>query len=130
MFRDFPLESIHPHARKAAEAAHCAGEQGKYWPMHDTLFGNQEALEANDLSGYAGKLGLDVGRFTACVESGKFAAEVQRNLQDGQAAGVNGTPSFVLGKTNGAGPIDGEMIEGAQPIEMFRRALDQALAAK
>src|SRR5690349_18876426 len=64
VFRDFPLEQLHPHARKAAEAAHCAGEQGKYWEMHDLLFQNQQALGTDDLAGYAGRLGVDAATFS------------------------------------------------------------------
>ncbi len=130
VFRDFPLESIHPHAKKAAEAAHCAGEQGQYWPMHDTLFGSQEALEASDLRNYAARLGLDVPAFTTCVESGKYDATVQTNVAEGSAAGVDGTPAFVVGRTRNADPIDGVMIKGAQPIDEFRRAIERVLAGQ
>jgi protein-disulfide isomerase len=78
--RDFPLESIHKDALKAAEAAHCAGEQGKYWPMHDQLFANQNALGRDDLSADAGALGLDVQGIRRCLDSDKYAAKIRQDL--------------------------------------------------
>ncbi|MBI4641847.1 MAG: thioredoxin domain-containing protein, partial [Candidatus Tectomicrobia bacterium] len=71
IFRDLPLDQIYPHARKAAEAAHCAGDQGKYWEMHDLLFQNQQALQVEKLKGYAGNLDLDLTAFDDCLEKGK-----------------------------------------------------------
>src|SRR5262249_17984609 len=73
VFRDYPLAQMHPQARKAAEAAHCAGEQGKYWEMHDLLFQNQQALALPQLSEYARNLGLDGASFDACLQSEKYA---------------------------------------------------------
>ena len=73
VFRDFPLDQIHPNARKASEAARCAGEQGKYWDMHDLLFQNQQALAAEQLPTYADRLGLDRAAFGTCLNSGKYA---------------------------------------------------------
>ena len=82
--RDFPLESIHPLAFKAAEAAHCAGEQGKYWEMHSRLFENQRALSLKDLPQHAQALGLDAPKFQQCLESGKYASRIRKDLADGQ----------------------------------------------
>jgi len=126
-FRDFPLDRIHPNARKAAEAAHCAGDQGKYWEMHDLLFQNQQALEVDKLKTYASRLDLDSAAFATCVDTEKYKATVQKNLEDGVAAGVRGTPSFFVGKTRPNGTIQGVMISGARPTQDFRQAIDHLL---
>jgi protein-disulfide isomerase len=130
VFRDFPLDQIHPLARKAAEAAHCAGEQGKYWPMHDVLFQDSKALAVPQLGEHARKLGLDAAKFDECLSSGRHAARVEKGLSDGAAVGVQGTPTFVVGKTRPGDVVEGMLIRGAQPLDNFRRALDQALAEK
>ncbi len=93
--RDFPL-SQHPNARKAAEAAEAAREQGKYWEYIAVLFRNQSALGADKLKQYASELGLDRARFDASLDSGKFAEMVQRDVVDGHKLGVNGTPTFYV----------------------------------
>jgi len=128
--RDFPLEAIHPEAFKAAEAAHCGGDQGKYWEMHERLFANQRALAPGDLPGHAGSVGLDVAKFQQCLESGKHAARVRQNLADGQKAGVRGTPTFFLGVAEGGtGKVDVlRVIRGAQQFAAFKSAVDAALA--
>ena len=130
MFRDFPLDQIHPQARKAAEAVHCAGDQGKYWEMHDVLFGNQQALQPPKLSEHARALGLDGARFDQCLTSGTHAARVHQGLTDGQAAGVQGTPGFVVAKTTPGDTVEGTLVVGAQPVEVFRRLIDELLAEK
>jgi protein-disulfide isomerase len=132
VFRNFPIESIHPQAFKAAEAAQCAGEQGKYWEMHDRLFGNQSALAPADLPGHARALGLDVAKFEQCLESGQIAASIRQDQADGQKAGVRGTPSFFLGLTTPAGEAVRalRMIQGAQPYAAFKEAIDSLLAAQ
>ncbi len=127
VFRDFPLE-MHPQARKAAEAAHCAGEQGKYWEMHDALFQNQGALAPEQLAEHARTVGVDGATFDACLASGRHAPRVERGLADGAAAGVQGTPGFVVGKTTAGDVVEGTPIRGAQPLETFRRIIDRALA--
>lgn len=128
VFRDFPLDSLHPHARKAAEAAHCAGEQGKYWPAHDLLFGNQDALQIDRLKTYARKLQLkDPAAFDDCLTKGKYAAVVQKDHADGLTAGVTGTPAFFLGKTRDEDTIEGVLIVGARPLPVFREAIQSLL---
>ncbi len=127
VFRDFPLE-MHAQARKAAEAAHCAGEQGKYWEMHDVLFQNQRALTPPQLADHARLVGLDGATFDACLSSGRHAARVDRGLADGAAAGVQGTPGFVIGKTTSGDVVEGTPIRGAQPLERFRQIIDHLLA--
>jgi protein-disulfide isomerase len=129
-FRDFPLDQIHPHARKAAEAAHCAGDQGKYWEMHDLLFQNQKALEVEKLKAYAKTLNLDATAFNACLDGGKYGTKVEKNLKDGVTAGVRGTPAFFVGKTRPDDTIEGVMISGAHPFPVFRQAIDRLLQEK
>jgi protein-disulfide isomerase len=132
VFRNFPIESIHPQAFKAAEAAECAGEQGKYWEMHDRLFGNQSALAPADLPGHARALGLDGEKFEKCLESSQTAESIRQDLADAQKAGVRGTPSFFLGLTvpGGEGVKAVQMIQGAQPYAAFKEAIDGLLAAQ
>ena len=130
VFRDFPLAQIHPNARKASEAARCAGEQGKYWDMHDLLFQNQQALAAEQLPTYADRLALDRAAFGTCLNSGKYAAAVQKNFGDGAAAGVRGTPSFVIGRTRPDDTVEGLLLTGARPLADFRQEIDRLLSEK
>ncbi len=128
VFRDYPLDQLHPRARKAAEAAHCAGEQGKFWEMHDLLFQNAKALSPPQLVEHARAIGLDGPAFDECLASGRHAARVEQSLADGAAAGVRGTPAFVIGRTKpGSDVVDGTAVRGDQPLETFRRLIDQAL---
>ena len=99
-FRDFPL-SFHDKAMDAAMATRCANEQGKFWEMHDKLFVNQASWSSSSdfssvLSGYATSLGMDAGKFNACVAGSKYSNEIGRDMQDGQAAGISGTPGVFL----------------------------------
>lgn len=130
VFRDFPVESIHPLALKAAEGAHCAGEQGKYWEMHHRLLRNQMAIEAKLLPLHAQMLGLDVPKFQQCLDSGKYTAKVRESAAEGKKAGVRGTPWFFLGLT---GPDETKLrpatfVEGAQPYAVFKEAIDKLLS--
>jgi protein-disulfide isomerase len=127
VFRDYPLEELHSHARKAAEAAHCAGEQGKYWQMHDALFANQGALELPQLVEYGRSLGLDAPAFDICLSSGRNAVRVNRGLSEGAAAGVQGTPGFVIGRTKPGDIVEGTAIRGAQSLDTFRKIIEQLL---
>ena len=94
------------------------------------LFGNQQALQPPKLSEHARTLGLDGTRFDACLTSGKHAARVSQGLTDGLAAGVQGTPGFVVAKTKPGDIVEGALVVGAQPVEVFRRLIDQLLAEK
>jgi protein-disulfide isomerase len=105
-FRHFPLREIHPHAERAAEAAEAAGAQGKFWPMHDLIFTNQDSLEDADLLTYASALGLDVDRFQAELESGVHAGTVRRDFRSGVRSGVNGTPTFFINGVRFEAPWD------------------------
>ena len=128
--REFPLESIHPQAFKASEAALCAGDQGKYWEMHARLFANQRALGADQLGAHAQAVGLDEAKFSQCLSGGTKAAKVRRDLADGAKAGVTGTPAFFLGVADGATVKVVRVIKGAQPLASFKEAIDSALAAQ
>lgn len=129
VFIDFPLEQIHPLARQAAEAAHCAGDQGKFWQMHDALFSGIAGLELAQLMAYARALGVEEQAFEACLRSGKQSARIDRALGSGASAGVKGTPTFLIAKSRaGDTLLWSTSIEGAQPIERFRKAIEEVLA--
>lgn len=130
IFRDFPLDSMHPHAIKAAEAAQCAGDQGKYWEMHERLFESARALGPVQLPDHAKAVGLDITEFTDCLNRGKYTDEVKHDMADGRAAGVSGTPTFFLAV---AGDKSGTLktlkrIVGVQPFDTFKTAIDEALS--
>ncbi len=123
LFRHFPLNSIHPNAQKAAEGAECAGEQGKFWEMHDLLFGGQEQWSSSadavgEFKEMAGDLGLDQAEFDSCLDSGKYADDVSANLDEAVAAGLSSTPSFL---------IDDAQLAGAQPFAAFQQEIEHAL---
>ncbi len=120
VFRDFPL-SFHENAQKAAEASECADEQGKFWEMHDKLFQNAGALGVTNLKQYAADLKLDTAKFNTCLDTGKFASEVQKDMADGSSYGVSGTPAFF---------INGVNLVGAQPFSAFDVEIQAALAGK
>lgn len=129
VFRDFPIEQIHGQARKAHEAAYCAGDQGKYWEMHDLLFQNQAELKIDMLKRFAEKLRLGPNAFATCLATDKYAGEVDRNLREGTALNVSGTPTFFIGKSTSDDAFDGASLVGAQPIGAFRAAIDDLLRA-
>jgi protein-disulfide isomerase len=126
VYRDFPLVSIHQYALKAAEAADCANEQGQYWPYHDLLFKNQSALDDASLKGYAASLGLDTGVFNQCLDTDKYRSEIQKDEQDGIAAGVQGTPAFAIGVSKGQ-LVHASLIFGAYPYPTFQAHIEAAL---
>src|SRR5215470_11005360 len=107
VFRDFPLRNIHPQAQKAAEAAQCAAEQQKFWPYHDKLFA-ATSLQIDDLKKYAHELELNAEQFTACLDSNKYASGIEADMQAGQNAGVNATPTFF---------VNGHVLSGAASYE-------------
>jgi len=117
VFRDFPLRNIHPQAQKAAEAAQCAAEQQKFWPYHDKLFA-AASLHIDDLKKYAHELELQVEQFTACLDSDKYASGIEADMQAGQNAGVNATPTFF---------VNGYPLSGAASYERFKEVVDAAL---
>ncbi len=117
VFRDFPL-SFHQNAQKAAEAAECAGEQGKYYEMHNKLF--EEGVQGGvvGFKKYAREMGLNSASFDLCLDLNKAAAEVKKDMQDGQVHGVRGTPAFF---------INGQQLSGAQPFSVFEQIIEQEL---
>ena len=126
--RDLPRK-IHSAARPAAEAAHCAGEQGRFWPMHEALLGKGMGLDESSILGTAQTLGLDVPRFKQCILSNKYEAAIDRNAAQAAALGVRGTPTFVIGRVN-HGELDGLRIAGALPYDDLAAYLDRLLAAR
>ncbi|HXG50523.1 MAG TPA: thioredoxin domain-containing protein [candidate division Zixibacteria bacterium] len=118
--KDLPLDSIHPEARQAAEAARCAGAQGKFWEYHDRLYTSAK-LSSADLNAYAKELGLDQKAFESCVSGGKFKAAVQEDVNEGAALGITGTPTYF---------INGREMAGAQPVEAIAAVIDEELAGK
>ena len=124
VYRDFPL-SFHPGAMPAAQATECAEEQGKFWEMHDKIFSEQGKLGSgtvqfgvSELKKWASEIGLNAGNFNSCLDSQKYAEEVNNDAKDGQAAGVTGTPGFF---------INGRSIIGAQPFEAFKSIIEEEL---
>jgi protein-disulfide isomerase len=117
VFKDFPL-SFHAGAEPAAMAARCAAEHGRYWEYHDLLFVAQPAFARSDLILYAHRLGLPQEAFAACLESVRYRAAVRKDVQEGRAAGVTGTPTFF---------VNGLRLTGIQSIDAFREAVQDAI---
>ena len=120
VFKDYPLPN-HPQAPKAAEAARCAGDQSKYWEMHDAMFANQRALEVPSLKQAARAIGLNGTTFDECLDSGKWAAAVRAGSQLGEQMGVNSTPTLY---------VNGRALIGAMPFENFKQIIDEELSRK
>lgn len=116
-FRHFPLANVHPHAQRAAEAAEAAGVQGKFWPMHDRLFEEQEALEIEDLTHHAEALHLDLTRFVRELLASTHRERVREDFRRGVRAGVNGTPTFF---------INGTRYDGLRGLDPLLAALNEA----
>jgi formate-nitrite transporter family protein len=112
-FRHFPLRDIHPDAERAAEAAEAAAAQGAFWQMHDRMYESNGALSREDLIGYADELGLDSERFAAELDSGVHAPRVQRDVDNGIASGVTGTPGFFVGGRFYGGSFDAQSLTAA-----------------
>ena len=96
VFRQYPLEEVHPHALLAAEASECAGAQGRFWPMHDLLFENQLHLKTNQLHSYAERVRLDMVRYTAEMDDHVYLQRIREHQQSGRDSGVRGTPTFFV----------------------------------
>jgi protein-disulfide isomerase len=121
VFRNFPLAEAHPHAQLAAQAAEAAGAQGKFWEMHNMLFTHQDALEGDDIVGYAESLGLDIKRLARELEAGAYAKKVRADFRSGVRSGVNGTPTFFV---NGS-RYDGSWANEEAFLSVLREAAQQ-----
>ena len=116
-FRDFPLP-FHDRAKFAANAARCAGDQGKFWEYHDKLFTDQSKNTDDDFVAYAKELKLDISKFEPCVKGMKMAPQIDKDAQDGENVGVSGTPAYF---------INGIFLSGALPEQKFAEVIDQEL---
>ena len=119
VFRDFPIESLHPGATKAHEAARCANEQGQFWAYHDKLFSSPPSSNPEVFKELAQEVGLDPSTFATCLSSGKYQAAIKEDMAEGSRIGVDGTPAFF---------INGRQIIGAQPLDGFARVIEDELA--
>ena len=130
VFRDFPIQSIHQNAIPASIAAECANEQGKFKEMHDILFEKQNEWSKKNTDNviilfnqYASEFGLEEEKFDSCLKNGKYIEEIQKDLSDGRAYGISGTPGFFIGNDE----IGFVELKGAQPFESFKKIIDSQL---
>jgi protein-disulfide isomerase len=121
VYRDFPLVNIHPNAIPAAIAANCAGEQGQFWPFHNSLFSGVYGLGTQAYVQYASEIGMDVEAFSACMSDNDYSAEVQADFEYASNLGVSSTPTFFL---------NGIAIVGAQSYEVFQQVVEAELAGE
>jgi protein-disulfide isomerase len=129
VFRDFPIDQLHPGAIRGHEAARCAAEQGKFWEMHARMFSAPGTHTDPQIEAQATAIGLDVAALRACVQSGRHLAEIEKMGRIASEFGATGTPAFVLGRRD---PATDQVrivkaITGAQPFEAFQKALDELL---
>jgi protein-disulfide isomerase len=131
LYLDLPLQ-MHPHAFKAAEAAACAGDQGKFWEMHHQLFADQRALGASQLPTHAEEIGLDLAAFQKCLAGGKHAGGIREDIRLANSLGISGTPAFILGRRiPGSDKVQvAEVVKGLPPFEFLEEKLNTLLAAK
>lgn len=128
--RQFPLKTIHPKAVKASEASLCAGDQGKYWGMHDRIFQKTKAFNQEEWVNHAEAIGLDMDTFKDCLYNGNNTQKVNRDLKEGEALGMRGTPGFFFGRTDPNDPNKFkalEMIRGAYPYPKFKQIIEKLL---
>jgi protein-disulfide isomerase len=125
VFRDFPIQEIHPEATITAIAAECAEDQGKYFEFHDKVYREQDRrgrdvvrYRVNDLKRWAMEIGLEAASFNECVDSERYKEEVAKDFKNGADVGINGTPIFF---------VNGRMIAGAQPFSNFQRVIEEEL---
>ena len=130
VYRDFPIQNIHPNAISAAVASECAHEQGKYWEYHDTLFENQQVWNNAETTSaitifkeFATELELNQEQFYSCLDSGKYTDEISNDLKDGRTYGITGSPGFFIGNEE----IGFVKINGAQPFVAFKSIIDSPL---
>jgi protein-disulfide isomerase len=118
VYKDFPMSSSHPGAQEAAEASHCANEQGKYWEYFYLLFDNQGRTNTSDLTGFASQIGLDVSQFSECLSTHKYKAKVDADFAEGYKIGIYGTPTFF---------INDRVVVGPKSFDEFKRIIDEEL---
>lgn len=128
-FRNMPLDRIHPHAQKAAEAAECAGRQGRFWDMYDRLFANQSLLGPADLLTHGKGIGLDGKRFATCLE-GETAEEVAGDRAEAARLAITSTPTFLIGELTAQGELRvRRRVKGTYPPDVFAAIFDELLGA-
>ncbi|MFA6473439.1 MAG: thioredoxin domain-containing protein [Patescibacteria group bacterium] len=120
VFKHYPLTTIHPQAQKAAEAAECAGAQGKFWEMHDKMFTNQATLSLENMKKWAKEVGVKESTFNTCLDKGEMASKVSEDVQVANGLGVSGTPTSF---------VNGIEVSGAQTFDYVKSIIDQQLAA-
>jgi protein-disulfide isomerase len=126
VFRDYPIDQLHPQAVKAHEAARCGAEQDKYWPMHTSLFGAPSQHSAEGLEATAAQAGLDIGKFRECIASGRTTAGIRKTAEDATSFGANGTPAFFIGtidKATNTVKVT-RALSGALPFTQFAQAIE------
>ncbi len=130
VFKNYPIEQLHPGAFKAHVAAACAGDQGKYWQMHDRLFSHQDGFAMDRLVADARRAGLDLAAFRTCMAGTSHDAVIHQDIDEAVRGGVTGTPVFVVGLTSedGTAVTPRRVIVGAQPYQAFKEAIDAVLA--
>ena len=130
-FRDLPLP-IHPNAMLAAQSARCAGDQGKFWEMHDSLFANQTALGSKDLTDRTHTIGIDQAKFQECITSEKYALAIRRSASGAEQMGINGTPAFGLGVVASNGDVINvsQFVLGFQSYDDLKQVLDDMLSSQ
>ncbi len=131
VMKETPIESIHPLAMGASQAALCAGDQDKYWEMHDIIFANYKKLSPDELKGYAAEIGLDSSDFDNCLDTAKYEKRVKEHMSTGRKLGVRGTPGFVVGLTDPKDPSKvkaTKYIKGSQSLDVFSEAVEELLA--
>jgi protein-disulfide isomerase len=117
VFKDYPLKK-HLYAHESAQAARCAGEQNKFWEYQEVLYTSREELKREQLIKFAEELGLDTGRFRQCLESGKYKAAVDKDVEEGTKTGISSIPAFV---------INGRIVVGGFAFERFKEIIDAEL---
>ena len=126
--KDMPLD-FHPNAMRAAQAAHCAAEQGKFWELRDVMGANPDKLDMGHIMGFASDLKLDTQKLQDCINSDKYKERIQTDVVEAMRMGANGTPTFIVGKSVDKG-VDGELVVGAMPFSMFDQKLRDVQSAK
>jgi protein-disulfide isomerase len=127
--RDLPLDTLHPNAMRAAQAARCAADQDQYWKLRDLMGANPDKLDMDGLLAAATSLKMNIGVFKGCLDTQKYKEAVQSDVLEAMKVGAEATPTFIIGKSTPQG-VDGELIEGARPYADFVRAISKLEPAK